>query len=195
MDGPTIVFPGRRSGGQLHDDSYTDEACSETETETVVVPAKEGRLLRFEGSDLHAVPRPYDLWMLPFIKGGAEYEPESDFGRSVILFNVWPGNESPPLDIPLDDPSSADEEFDDERLCSDFSAWKEVEVSAPSSTTTPSTNTMPQSVKIWLLGNERRRDFPMRTVPMLAPSRGGRESVREALAEKSKVTRIMLRRS
>lgn len=196
MNGPTVIFPGRSSGGQLHEDSYNDEAC--TETEAVVVPAKEGRLLRFEGRDLHAVPRPHDIWMLPFVKGGAEYEPENHFGRSVILFNVWPGDESPPLGVPLDDPSSASaaEESDDERaqtLCSDFSDWEEVDVSAPSSTTAPSTNTMPESVKIWLLGNERRRKFPMRTVPLLAPSPGGRELVREALAEKSNVTKLMLR--
>ena len=194
MDGPTVIFPGRSSGGQLHDDPYNGETCSEVEA--VVVPAKEGRLLRFEGRDLHAVPRPHDLWMLPFVRGGAEYEPENVFGRSVILFNVWPGDENPPLGVPLDDPNSAVEEGDDERdpLCSDFSDWKEVEVSASLLTKTPS-STMPESVKIWLLGNERRRKYPLRTVPLLSPSRGGREAVREALTEKSKVTKLMLRRS
>ena len=51
-----------------------------------------------------------------------------------------------------------------------------------------------QSVKIWLLGNERRRDHPLRTVPLLSPKDGGRNVVRKALSEESKVTELLLRR-
>ena len=35
----------------------------------VTAPAVEGCLLRFTGSLLHAVPRPTDIWLLPFVQG------------------------------------------------------------------------------------------------------------------------------
>ena len=111
--GPTCVFPNRRSGGDLlrtvetelsSDDS--EESCSsgasgsttqeEDDVELITVPAVPGRLLRFQGNYLHAVPRPTDLWLLKFVKGSATFEPEEQWGRSVILFNTW--SDEPPLD-------------------------------------------------------------------------------------------------
>ena len=205
--GPTVVFPNRSSGGDLLKDVKDlpiseEEECSEEDVDGVsmsIIPAVEGRLLRFDGRDLHTVPRPTDIWMLPFVRGGAEYEPEEQFGRSVILFNVWPGDEDPPLDVPLD----IDIEHDEQQvtttteLCNSFSNWKEVTNDIPTTTngsddaTTTESN---QSVKIWLLGNERRRDHPLRTVPLLSPKDGGRNIVRKALSEESKVTELLLRR-
>jgi hypothetical protein len=38
-------------------------------------------------------------------------------------------------------------------------------------------------VKVWLVGDEYRRDFAMRTVPLLCPEKGGQDIVREALIE------------
>jgi hypothetical protein len=43
--------------------------------ELSVVPAVPGRLLRFKGDLLHAVPCPTDLWLLPFVKGAPQFEP------------------------------------------------------------------------------------------------------------------------
>jgi len=203
--GPTVVFPNRSSGGDLLKDmkdpsiSEEEECSSEGENgvSMSIIPAVEGRLLRFDGRDLHTVPRPTDIWMLPFVKGGAEYEPEEQFGRSVILFNVWPGDEDPPLDVPLDidhdDQQTA--ATTETKLCNSFSNWKEVTNDIP--TTNDSDNAAAesnQSVKIWLLGNERRRDHPLRTVPLLSPKYGGRDVVRKALSEESKVTELLLRR-
>jgi hypothetical protein len=95
---PTCIFPGRSSGGDLLRSTIHHGVKS------VFVPAVAGRLLRFDGRDLHTVPRPTELWMLPYVKGSPEYEPEEVWGRSVILFNIWPHpqNEDPPLDVPLD---------------------------------------------------------------------------------------------
>ena len=45
-----------------------------------VPPAVPGRLLRFHGDFLHAVPRPTDLWLLKFMMGAQEYEPEKVWG-------------------------------------------------------------------------------------------------------------------
>lgn len=193
--GPTCVFPNRSSGGDLlrsvRNGNNSGEECASDKDDAVqlvTVPAVAGRLLRFDGRDLHAVPRPSDIWMLPFVKGGAEYEPEEVWGRSVILFNVWPDDEEPPLDVPLDRPEKGKA-----IVCNSFTNWNEVKAAQkllPSSESEPESN---QSVKVWLLGNERRRDHPLRTVPLLSPAEGGRDVVREALAEKSQVTELWLR--
>lgn len=205
VKGPTCVFPGRSSGGDLlrgMNELDLEEKCPDDDAQTrekevqlVTVPAVDGRLLRFDGRDLHAVPRPHDLWMLPFVRGGAEYEPEEVWGRSVILFNVWPAGEKPPLDVPLDrnEEDSPESQITETNFCNPFTNWNEVEVAKnvkPSSTSNSETN---QSVKVWLLGNERRRDHPLRTVPLLAPEEGRRDVVREALAQKSQVTELWLR--
>ena len=82
VKGPTCIFPSRSSGGDLlPSNQHQEEACTTEDDENgdiklITVPAVSGRLLRFDGRDLHAVPRPHDLWMLPFVKGGAEYKPE-----------------------------------------------------------------------------------------------------------------------
>ena len=198
--GPTCVFPGRSSGGDLLKAMQVDEGeCSDNgdgEVQLSIVPAVEGRLLRFDGRDLHAVPRPTDIWMLPFVKGGAEYEPEKQWGRSVILFNVWPGDEEPPLDVPLDTTSDEDEAVaTDAPLCNEFLNWNEVKTTAKefSAKDDASAAEPNQSVKLWLLGNDRRRDHPMRTVPLLAPIEGGRDAVRKALSEEQDVTELWLR--
>ncbi|KAL7534762.1 hypothetical protein ACHAWF_004945 [Thalassiosira exigua] len=203
--GPTCVFPGRSSGGDLLRpiaDSGEDDAG---DVGLVTVPAVPGRLLRFDGRDLHAVPRPSDLWTLPFVKGGAEYEPEKKWGRSVVLFNVWPGDEDPPLDVPLDvrwdeplDEDGVDTGFSVESeagpiLCNPFADWIEAEESQRASTPSPVTDSnLNRPVKVWLLGNERRRDHPLRTLPLFPPAKGGREAVREALAEQRRVTKLRL---
>jgi hypothetical protein len=147
--------------------------------------------------------------MIPFVKGSPEYEPEEVWGRSVILFNVWPGNEDPPLDVPLDRNEFWGWEVEDDgatndrqeiqtadTFCNSFDDWKEVtidqkETSPPSPALTDSQSN--ESVKVWLLGNDRRRDHPLRTVSLLSPAKGGRDAVREALVEESRVTQLWLR--
>jgi len=47
------------------------------------------------------------------------------------------------------------------------------------------------TAKIWLLGDLKRRDYPMRTVPLLVPSR---ERLEKALSEPFHVTRLFLQR-
>jgi hypothetical protein len=63
---PTCVFTDVHGGGDLvRPESF----------ELSVVPAVPGRLLRFKGDLLHAVPCPTDLWLLPFVKGAPQFEP------------------------------------------------------------------------------------------------------------------------
>jgi hypothetical protein len=154
--GPTCIFPNHSTGGQLADG----------EVELVTVPAVEGRLLRFEGNLLHAVPRPTDIWFLPFVQGGPDFAPEETYGRSVILFNTW--SQEPPMDVPLNVESCEAECVDKYSaiFCYNRSEWQAqriVEIDDKNE------RGKRRSAKIWLLGNERRRDFTMRTVNLEAP--------------------------
>lgn len=194
VKGPTCIFPGRSSGGDLVRSMHDGDGEKE-EVPLCIVPAVAGRLLRFDGRDIHAVPRPTDIWMLPFVQGAAQYEPEEIWGRSVVLFNVWPVGEHPPLDVPLDSSGEDQEGIQtiDESFCNSFSDWKEATITPKVSSSSASESESNQSVKVWLLGNERRRDHPMRTVSLVAPADGGRDAVREALNEESQVSELLLR--
>ena len=195
--GPTCVFPGRSSGGDLLGKACNidDQQGNEDGIRLITVPAVEGRLLRFDGRDLHAVPRPHDLWMLPFVKGSAEYEPEEVWGRSVILFNIWPGEEDPPLNVPLDKQEGGDdEETSATELCNTFLEWQQVDIVQNTQAEAPDTQEeQNQNVKVWLLGNERRRKYQMRTANLLAPEHGRRDRLRRALSESKMVTELILR--
>lgn len=196
VKGPTVVFPGCSSGGDLYSKECTNNDSFDNISKTVQmisIPAVSGRLLRFNGKDIHAVPRPHDLWLLPFVSGSADFEPEDQWGRSVILFNVWPGEEASPLDVPLNAPSNVMDCSTELELCNKYFDWESVPISQPREDLEPTDANAKQSVKVWLVGNERRRDYPMRTVPLLCPERGGQDVVRDALAEGSKVTELWLR--
>ena len=184
--GPTCVFPGRSSGGDLLKNNNDDDAESAS-IEMVTVPAKDGRLLRFEGSALHAVPRPADIWFLPFVKGSAQFSPEEEFGRSVILFNTW--DEIPPKGVPLDEyvpENKLSPGTSIDSLVNSFSEW--TPAFGPENKNAGATeDSESKKAKIWLLGNERRRDYPMRTLKL-----SGNQKVREALFEPETVSSLTL---
>lgn len=208
--GPTCVFPDRKSGGDLLRPMTTETHRNVTtnqnhhhshEVPVVTVPAVPGRVLRFDGSYLHAVPRPVDLWLLKFTQGVPAHKPEEEWGRSVILFNTWGDN--PPLDVPLDDHQAHHQSTtevlarDHGKSCAERDKWTEVyssnaadaDADAEQTCTTPEEEEKPLSAKVWLLGNERRRDYAMRTVKLAAP-----ESLRTLLTEESRVGRTILER-
>ena len=185
--GPTCLFPGRRSGRDLlstSDDSGTPNV------DLVIVPAVPGRLLRFEGDYLHAVPRPTDLWLLKFVQGAAQYEPEEEWGRSVILFNTW---DDPPLDVPIN--SIAEDESCPAGTvdhCNPKLEWNEVFNFTIKSgdgdiARRNVQNDNSVSAKIWLLGNLRRRGHEMRTLKLSSPS-----NLYAALHEGHEVTHLLL---
>lgn len=219
--GPTCVFPNRRSGGDLlrkievgmlcgeSEDTFIDENTSfehvessvdnneDNSVELVTVPAVPGRLLRFKGDYLHAVPRPTDLWLLKFVKGSPIFEPEEDWGRSVILFNTW--DHEPPLGLPLDEINDEDK-HDLHHGCNKIHQWSPA---TPLSSSSPSLvscvgseeggnqceheyDTIP--AKIWLLGDNRRRDYERQTVNLEAG-----DSLCEALYQESTVMSTKLR--
>ena len=80
-------------------------------------------------------------------------------------------------------------------FCNSFDQWEEATINQKE--TSPPSPALPDSrssdsVKIWLLGNEQRRDHPLRTVSLLSPTKGGRDAMREALVEESRVTQLWL---
>eukprot|EP00537_Pseudo-nitzschia_pungens_P019470 CAMPEP_0172409764 /NCGR_PEP_ID=MMETSP1061-20121228/76536_1 /TAXON_ID=37318 /ORGANISM="Pseudo-nitzschia pungens, Strain cf. pungens" /LENGTH=423 /DNA_ID=CAMNT_0013145929 /DNA_START=73 /DNA_END=1344 /DNA_ORIENTATION=- len=218
--GPTCIFPNRRSGGDLlrktsalptatgdgscdaadgtessvvDDNDANDNDDNDNTVELVTVPAVPGRLLRFRGDYLHAVPRPTDLWLLKFVKGSPTFEPEEEWGRSVVLFNTW--SDEPPSGLPIDqaDESLAQGDGDAPRVdpvCQDRSEWERVSptrLQSPLSSSSSSSPSDPSeepslSAKVWLLGDYRRRDFRMQTVKL-----GATEALREALYQETDV--------
>mmetsp|Transcript_3943 Transcript_3943/g.5710 ORF Transcript_3943/g.5710 Transcript_3943/m.5710 type:complete len:350 (+) Transcript_3943:1026-2075(+) len=179
VEGPTCLFPNISSGRDL--------LKAEQSTELVTVPAVEGRLLRFSGDILHSVPRPADLWFLPFVKGSSQMTPEETWGRSVVLFNTWFGD--PPKDVPLDTAKSLGNNEEAHSRVNNRIDWDDTfsleESSANGNVCRDQKFGRP--AKVWLLGNERRRGYHLRTIKLKAP-----EITKELLLEKFKVGIIEL---
>jgi len=163
VHGPTCLFPDCSSGGCLLSSANG----------VVTVPAVQGRLLRFDGTLLHAVPRPPDLWLLPFVQGTMDYE-SPEYTRSVVLFNTW--DDEPPLQI----------EEEEEESCSlhpNFvsvkprNKWTEKQLLYDSTTT----DLLNKKAKIWLLGDEARRNHTLRTIPIFS----NENEIRNALYERN----------
>lgn len=189
--GPTCIFgPGVASGRDLTDLG--------NETVVVTVPAVEGRVLRFSGDALHAVPRPADLWFLPFVQGASKFVPEEHFGRSVVLFNTWPDTEdvtegggTPPQEV---HEHAGDVEGKYKVLvCNDKSAWTEVDIAGQDRQEAEESCTGGEAAKIWLLGDLRRRSVQQRTLKIFVEDAEG-ASLRETLLEETrKVTKFRIR--
>ena len=215
--GPTCVFPNRRSGGDLlrrietpgegddscensdfHSKDEQDDTVGVAETEedddveVITVPAVPGRLLRFQGDFLHAVPRPTDFWLLKFVQGSPTFEPEEEWGRSVILFNTW--DEEPPAGLPINESSNDESDDSSNELrceCNKINEWSRA---GPSSLLPAEGHdeiqqqARSQAAKIWILGDHRRRDHRMQTVKLEAS-----EELRDALYQKTDVVSMKLR--
>jgi hypothetical protein len=194
---------GDFNSGNEPDESSVEEKENDT-VELVTVPAVPGRLLRFQGDYLHAVPRPTDLWLLNFVMGTPTFEPEEEWGRSVILFNTW--DYEPPLGLPVDEGNGEDDistrgnDDSSERLrhgCNKINQWSRATPLPSASASSCESHTgsqgddhpqEPLSTKIWVLGDYRRRDHKMQTVKLEAS-----ESLREALYQESNVVSTKLK--
>jgi len=133
LRGPTVIFPGKRIGWEvleadsrvLHHPPTVFEL--EVGVDVDVIPAVPGRVVRFPGSAMHAVPCPADRWLWPLEKElllrqeeDCEEEEEEDYceededdendedeeddyevERSVLLFNTWPDAAPPPRGVQM----------------------------------------------------------------------------------------------
>ena len=96
--GPTFVFDKMEGWerGERHDNGRASN------TEMVTVPCVPGRVLRFDGRAMHAVPKPFDRYLLSDKEEKVLREEEAElYGdedddelRSVLLFNTW--SDGPP---------------------------------------------------------------------------------------------------
>ena len=169
--GPTCVWhPESASGGSAFGPLTT-------------VPAVAGRVVRFDGSLQHAVPRPSDVWLAPFVR--SQPGSSEDFLRSVVLFNTW---SEAPLDVEHEEvgPKETGQEVDDAR-CAPRADW-----TAPTQRKAePAAGAKEATMKVWLLGDETRRGRMERTLPIKVDG----ASVSAALEETSTVTRCEVLRS
>ena len=161
VQGPTCVWEGGAFDGAM-----------------TTVPAVPGRVLRFQGKLQHAVPRPADVWLSPFVisqSGSAE-----DFVRSVVLFNCW---EEPPLDVTADEVPLLDGNGDAlmQITSNPRKLWKTAEPQ-PAAALSGKEATM----KLWLLGDKERRGQTERTRPIAVDP----EAVMTALEETEACTRL-----
>mmetsp|Transcript_16767 Transcript_16767/g.31772 ORF Transcript_16767/g.31772 Transcript_16767/m.31772 type:complete len:380 (+) Transcript_16767:130-1269(+) len=197
VQGPTCIFPNVQVGGDLV--GKDPKSYENKRTEMVIVPAVDGRLLRFQGNALHAVPRPADLWLKSFVMGAPEHYPEEVWGRSVILFNTWKGE--PPKNVPLDENNIMLDSLDSLETCQVEKKWVNqlndwVKVTPMDrdgdceNVNNHEESSSESNVKIWLLGNERRRGYPMRTVKMKSAT--SISLLKDALFESETVFRVYL---
>lgn len=141
----------------------------------LVVPAVAGRVLRFDGQLQHAVPKPADVWLAPFARspsGTAE-----ELMRSVVLFNTW---DDAPLDVKREERPPPEQHHLDAACCTPRQTWLETAPAAPS------TSGDVQTMKLWLLGDERRRGQVDRTLPLRVDG----PALIEALEQASKATHL-----
>ena len=170
-----------------------------------VCPASRGRLLRFDGELMHAVPRPTLRWLPPATRsqalsrqGAASRE---DAIRSVVLFNTW---EERPDDVGSAD-GAADPEAVIRSIAASFSSpkidalvevmqepdydaqpfedWQLVEPVHKGNGHRADRAEEPEIIKIALLGGEARRGQAERAHEMAAP-----EGLADSLLEESTVT-------
>ena len=96
--GPTFVFD-KMEGWERGESQDNGRASN---TEMVTVPCVPGRVLRFDGRAMHAVPKPFDRYLLAEEEEKSLREEEAElYGdedddelRSVLLFNTW--SDGPP---------------------------------------------------------------------------------------------------
>ena len=191
MRGPTVVWNVTKGG----------ELLSGEPTEMITVPAVEGRLLRFQGDALHAVPRPADVYWTHV--DGLPDRPETQ--RSVLLFNLWPTDYLlKDVEILPSTPNHQDEnkeenlmaktEKGDHHSCNPKSEWKPVEVVdfVPPVPTwwELATTTVYEEFWIPLMGSSRRRGTDRYFVPL-----EGTTEVRGFFSEENKVVRTRVSRA
>lgn len=187
VHGPTVVF---------HD---SKEGASKTFDKITIVPAVSGRLLRFKGDMMHAVPRPPLAYLDP-TEGGTnlelwtrrrpvdENDPElNNYRRSVLLFNTWTG--APPNEISQVPPVGTVEGYTLHRTqhaegldkCRPSEEWKKepaqsimknVDAEDDSSNDNGGGNDSDRLIrlKIGLLGDVRRRERSERYLNLYAPA-------------------------
>jgi hypothetical protein len=179
VQGPTVVW-NVSQGVEL--------SASESTTEMIAVPAVEGRLLRFQGDLLHAVPRPADMYWTH--KQENAQEPPEFYQRSVLLFNTWRIDQGNIVDYDiLNGTESSSPTTIPKTLCNPKEEWNQVPVvtyEPPASSwflSTPTTSPF----QVPLMGDAHRRGMDSVVAHLQAP-----EGCSEFLKEASQVTSMLV---
>ena len=161
--GPTCLFFEKTSSSLAPPSSSSPPLLEEM----AIVPAVTGRLLRFDGDIMHAVPRPALAYLDPE-EGGTNLEiwsrtkriegvlddESTIYRRSVLLFNTW--NELP-LDvdttIPIGTKTYIETLNNNNHDISCNTNWNKIEPTT--TTTTPDIKNI--HLKLMLLGNTKER--------------------------------------
>jgi hypothetical protein len=202
VTGPTCVFPSKRVGWGLQDEN------PKAAVDLVIVPAVQGRILRFPGSVMHAVPCPADRWLMAeedetklraeeeaddededsdgFDEEEKDVDEEEGIERSVLLFNTWPLDGPPPL-------SAQSRGYDDEQLVREWEKVYGVNAELircnPASdwrkkflvkeATAKNEESQTNHILVSLMGNENRRVYPDQTVRLTGPVRELRKALEQ----------------
>ena len=113
---PTCLFPTKMGGWMPTTPSCTKDHEHRI-VDLVIVPAVSGRVVRFSGSMMHAVPKPSNRWFTSIKNVESEVHQEHDNDdddddncndsntstelRSVLLFNCWSNDMPPPLGLKM----------------------------------------------------------------------------------------------
>ena len=147
-----------------------------------VVPARSNRVLVFDGTMMHGVPRPADVYINAAGAEGAD-APVPSVRRHVVLFNVW--DEAPPQRVPLADSERGGVDTDAEGVecaCAPRARWGEA---APLEV--PRGGEGKRSLKAALLGDSVRRGYAAEAITAAASS-----DVADAFSERSAPTVVQL---
>jgi len=192
VHGPTCVW------------GHTDDAGEDSDFGPMtVVPARDGRLLRFSGKSMHTVPCPADVFLpAEWRRPPQEVTSKHDLVRSVLLFNTW---DEPPSNVPgagkLVDPhkrvASLAGDFSSPSIdalveamanpdaeCQSCDEWlRAPERRITSSETIRADDGTPVPMRVELLGEAERRKRRERVLELDAPA-----GLSEALHEREVVT-------
>jgi hypothetical protein len=158
-------------------------------TSLISVPAVNGRLLRFDGTSVHAVPRPA-LAYIDEEEGGSNHEifnrirrPEGEetdettlFLRSVLLFNTW-NDPTPPFQVKLE-LSEIVKEYELNNLntvitpcnCNPVTTWsKQNPINLSKNGFLDDEKNPKIRIKVGLLGDKIRRGRTSRYIELLGP--------------------------
>lgn len=184
--GPTIVLHDREDRADSTGNLIAAPVGQQQFDKISMVPAVSGRLLRFDGSFMHAVPRPALAYLDPE-EGGSNLElwtrrrPHDDtdpeltvYRRSVLLFNTWrEGNESP-LDVDVEAPmgtATMHEARPDQQplSCNALEQWQQHNSCDQPKPQLSAEESRQIHLKIGLLGDNRRRERIERYLHLDAP--------------------------
>ncbi len=139
LRGPTCVFPYEKIGWGL------DEEIKGDKKELVIVPAVEGRILRFPGSAMHAVPNPPDRWLLDKFEESALRASENDIPQDIDVGDKgeWIETEEEEEDF-----DRYDDEDEVERSVLLFNTWQDGEPGPKGVNGDIATGALPEGIEL-----------------------------------------------